>query len=655
MSIWQLDYMVHRVHGTYTGNTEAIPSLCVPALTINDAPGGVSDGMKGVTQLPAPVSVASTWSPSEADEYGSVVGSELAGKGIDVGTGPTVDIVRDPRWGRAFETYGEDPYLSGQIAASEVRGVQSKGPVAMVKHFALYNQETYRTNPRTTVVVSDRAAHEIYLPPYQAAIQQGGAGAVMCSYIAINGVSPCQDPYLTNILYGQWHFSGYVQSDDGATRSTVAAANAGLEDMESHGSFFENPLVKAVKAHQVSMVTLRTMAERVLTTMFKFGLFNRKQTGTKQAVVTSPAHTAVARAVADQGTVLLKNAGGVLPLSASDSSIAVIGDDAGPDAITSGGGSAHVIAASVITPLRGITAAAPSGTTVTYSEGNTPDEPNGDAPLEADAVAAAKSASVAVVFAGLYETEGKDLHNISLAPAVNQLIDAVSHVNPNTVVVLNTGSAVAMPWLKSVKAVIEAWYPGQQDGNSIADILYGRVDPSGKLPVTFPVSLSDVPASTPAQWPGENGKIDYSEGLLVGYRWYDAKKIAPLFPFGFGLTYTSFSFSDLTMSPTTLSDGGTTTATVDVTNTGSVAGSDTVQAYVDDPTKAGEPPEQLKGFDKVTLDPGQSTTVSIPLGPQAFSTWNSTEQAWVEQPGQYRVMVGDSSGNLPLEATVPIT
>src|ERR1700722_1594054 len=284
MSLWQLDDMVHRIQGSYTGNTAAIPSLCVPALTINDASAGVSDGMKGVTQLPAPVSVAATWNPSEANQYGSVVGRELTGKGIDVGQGPTVDIVRDPRWGRAFETYGEDPYLSGQIAASEVRGMQSQGAIAMVKHFALYNQETYRTLSTTTDVVTDRVAHEIYLPPYQAAIQQGGAGALMCSYIAINRVGACQDPYLTNILYGQWHFGGYVQSDDGATRSTVAAANAGLEDMESHGSFFVLPLVTAVEEHEVAIKTLRTMATRVLTSMFKFGLFNRKLTGTPQTV-----------------------------------------------------------------------------------------------------------------------------------------------------------------------------------------------------------------------------------------------------------------------------------------------------------------------------------------------------------------------------------
>ncbi len=263
-------------------------------------------------------------------------------------------------------------------------------------------------------------------------------------------------------------------------------------------------------------------------------------------------------------------------------------------------------------------------------------------------------ASVAVVFAGLYEREGRDLSNINLSPADNKLIEAVSRANPDTVVVLNTGSAVTMPWLDSVKAVVEAWYPGQEDGNSIADILFGKVDPSGKLPVTFPVGLADVPASTPAQWPGVGGTVQYSEGLLVGYRWYDAKGIAPLFPFGFGLSYTTFSFSDLSVTPATLASGGTATVTADLTNTGAVSGADTVQAYVGDPASAGEPPEQLKGFDKVTLAPGQTAKVSIPLGPQSFSVWDSTDQAWEEEPGQYRIMVGDSSANLPLGATVSV-
>jgi beta-glucosidase len=388
--------------------------------------------------------------------------------------------------------------------------------------------------------------------------------------------------------------------------------------------------------------------------MFRFGLFDKAPTGSLSNVVTSPAHAAASRAVADAGTVLLKNSGAILPLAGRATSIAVIGDDAGPDAVTAGGGSTHVVAPHVVTPFRGIAAAAPRGSSVTYSKGNPPNQGKPNSGLQAQAVAKARAASVAIVFAGLPEQEGVDLQSIDLSPAENQLISAVARANPNTVVVLNTGSAVTMPWLSSVKAVVEAWYPGQEDGDAIADVLFGKVDPSGKLPVTFPATLANVPASTPAQWPGLNHQVQYSEGLLVGYRWYDAKGITPLFPFGFGLSYTTFSFSNLNVTPSSLSSGDTATATVDVTNTGSVAGADTVQAYVGDPTSTGEPPEQLKGFTKVSLAPGQTATVTITLGPQSFSTWDSTHQAWVETPGSYNVMVGDSSTNLPQTATISI-
>ena len=584
-----------------------------------------------------------------------MTGAELAGKGVNVELGPTVNIVRDPRWGRAFESYGEDPYLSGQIAAADIEGVQGQGPIAMVKHFALYNQETFRNTAADDVIVTDRVAREIYMPQFQAAVQQGGAGAVMCSYSTIDGTDACQDPYLTEILDNQWGFGGFVMSDGGATHSTVAAANAGLEDMESRGDQHFGPaLVRAVQSGQVSLATLRTMASRVLTTMFRFGLFDKAPSGSLSNTVTSPAHVAVSRAVADAGTVLLKNSGAILPLAGGATSIAVIGDDAGPDAVTAGGGSTHVVATHVVTPFQGIAAAAPRGTKVTYSKGNPPNQGKPNSGLQGQAVAKARAASVAIVFAGLPEQEGVDLPSIDLSPAENQLISAVAHANPNTVVVLNTGSAVTMPWLSSVKAVVEAWYPGQEDGDAIADVLFGKVDPSGKLPVTFPSTLAEVPASTPAQWPGLNHQVQYSEGLLVGYRWYDAKGIAPLFAFGFGLSYTTFSFSNLNVTPSSLSTGDTATATVDVTNTGKVAGADTVQAYVGDPASTGEPPEQLKGFSKVSLAPGQTATVTITLGPQSFSTWDSTHQAWVETPGSYDVMVGDSSTNLPQTATISI-
>ena len=293
MSLAQLDDMVHRVIGPYEGNTLAIPALCVPAMAISDGAAGVAHGLTGVTQLPAPVSSAATWDPAEARQYGAVVGSELAGKGVDVGMGPTVNIVRDPRWGRAYESYGEDPYLSGQIAAADVEGVQSQGPIAMVKHFALYNQETYRNTPADDVIVTDRVVHEIYLPAFQAAIQQGGAGAVMCSYSTINGIDACQDPYLAKILFGQWNFGGYVQSDGWCH---PLHRGRGQRRARGHGGsdrrlLRDTPRDRCRTRERVPLSTLQEMATRVLTTMFEFGLFNRVRKESKGAVVTSPAHS----------------------------------------------------------------------------------------------------------------------------------------------------------------------------------------------------------------------------------------------------------------------------------------------------------------------------------------------------------------------------
>jgi beta-glucosidase len=800
MTLDQKIQMVHGASGPYAGNIPAIPSLCIPALKLEDGPAGVADGMTGVTQLPAPVAGAASWDPSLVRQYGSVIGAEEWGKGANVDLGPTVNIVRDPRWGRAFEAYSEDPYLSGRIGVADIQGIQSQGVLAQVKHLAVYNQETNRNTPSDNAIVGTRTMQEIYLPQFQAAVQQGQASSVMCSYSTINGTYACENPYIQNdVLKQQWGFPGFVTSDWGGTHSTVPAANNGLDMQMPDASFFGAPLKQAVQDGQVPMSRLDDMVSRILTEMFRFGLFERTQTGTPSSVVTSPQHTNVARAVAEQGTVLLKNDSGapstasagqpVLPLDTSKiGSIAVIGADAGPNAQSAGGGSASVTAPYVVTPLQGITSRAGSKAKVTYVQGPaaggqlpavpasafqgplsaqffnnmtlsgppvaTRTDPNVDfnwngaspqpgvnstqwsakwtgtivppatgtytfsltsddgsrlfingqqvidnwrdqasntetatvnltagqaASVEVDyyqnggassvslgwqppgpdpiaqAAAAAKASDVAVVFASDFESEGSDLTSIDLPGQQNQLISAVAQANPNTIVVLNTGSAVTMPWLSQVKGVLEAWYPGQEDGNAIASVLFGDVNPSGHLPVTFPQSLSQVPASAPAQWPGVNGQVQYSEGLNVGYRAYDAKNITPLFPFGYGLSYTTFAFSHLNVTPGSTTSRGTVTVHADVTNTGSRAGSDVVQLYVGDPAPVGEPPKQLKGFSKVTLEPGQTSQVSFRLDPSAFSYWNGAASSWAVADGTYKIMVGDSSASLPLSGTVDIT
>jgi beta-glucosidase len=629
----------------YVGFIRGIASLCIPALKMEDGPAGVADGMTGVTQLPAPVDVASTWNTSAEQAYGRLIGSEQAAKGTTVDLGPTINIVRDPRWGRAFESIGEDPYLNGVMGAADIRGVQSTGVMAMVKHFAVYNQETYRNTPSDDAVVSTQAMQEIYLPAFKAAVQRGAASSVMCSYSYINGTAACQNPYaLRTVLRRQFGFDGFVTSDWSATHSTAASANAGLDmDMPGNDHYFGSALRSAVSSGTVSMATLNSMDSRVLTEMFAFGLFDRPATGSPAATATNASDRADATALAEKGTVLLKNSGNVLPLGSSDRSIAVIGADASSSAQTAGGGSAGVTSSGTVTPLRGITAATPRGVTVRYNSGSS----------DSSAAALAASSRVAIVFASYPEAEGSDRISIDLGSTQDSLISAVAAANPRTIVVLNTGSAVTMPWLSSVAGVLEAWYPGQEDGTAIASILFGNTDPSGHLPVTFPTSLAQVPASTTAQWPGTGGTVHYSEGIDVGYRWYQANHVTPLFPFGYGLSYTSFRFSNLKISP--LTAGGAATVSATVTNTGSRAGADVAQLYVHDPSASGQPPEQLDGFQRVYLQPGASQQVTFHLTRQNLRYWNTSRNSWATSTGSYGINVGDSSANLPVSGTLSVS
>ena len=732
----------------YVFYISAIPSLCIPAMGEEDGPVGVGDGLTGVTQLPSAVSLAATWDRALATQYGQVVGSEERGKGAMVNLGPTVNIDRDPRWGRSFEAYTEDPYLNSAVAVSDIDGVQSQGEMSQVKHFAVYNQETNRNTPADDVIISQRAEHEIYLPAFWAATKQAHASSVMCSYSTINGQYACENDYLLHqVLDQRWKFPGFVTSDYGATHSTVASANAGNDQEMPSAVYYGPALQAAVQAGQVAMGTLNGMVSRILTELFRFNEFNNPPTGTTTATVTTPAHQATSAAVAEAGTVLLKNGGGTLPLKASGGgSVAVIGPAASASPAYTGGGSAYVTAPFHVTPLQGIQAAAGSGTTVSYTQGLPTDTsltpipssalspayaptgfggtytgtltapetgtyvlafenpcgcyssvdlsldgkdllanpgtppvstysvgvnlvagqtyalqlsgggesanlswatPSDLAPGISQAVAAAKSASTAVVVVSDdTETEAADRPGLNLPSAQNELISAVAAANPHTVVVVNAGAPVAMPWLSQVASVVDAWYPGESSGTALAAVLFGAVDPSGHLPVTFPADLSQVPASTPAQFPGVNGKVAYSEGIDVGYRYYDANHETPLFPFGYGLSYTSFRFSGLRITRA----GRQVTVSATITNTGRVAGSDVAQLYLSDPAAATEPPRQLKGFQKVTLRPGQSATVRFGLNGHDLSYWNSAANGWVVPPGQFGAYVGDSSAlaGLPL-------
>jgi len=642
--------------GSYAGNIPAIPALCIPAVNLEDGPQGVGDGQCCVTQLPAPVAAASTWDTSLEQQYGAVVGSEEAGKGADVNLGPTINIVRDPRWGRAFESFGEDPYLTGQMTAAYVAGVQSQGIIDQVKHYAVYNNETNRNNSSDDDVVQERAEQEIYMPAFQAAVN-AGVDSAMCAYSQPNAVPACQNFYLLGSLDNEFGFQGFVTSDWYATQSTQPSLEAG-DDMDMPGDDNYGANLAAQIGNQVPRDYLDDAVERILTELFNSNLMNTGNTGCTCNTVTTPAHVATALQVAEEGTVLLKNSGGILPLNpATAGSIAVIGTDASSSPTYSGGGSASTTAGNQVTPLAGIQAAAGSGVTVTYNDGTS----------QSAAVAAAQSAKVAVIFADYTESEGSDLSSIDLGTTEDSLISAVAAANPDTIVVLNTGSAVTMPWANSVAGIVEQWYPGQVDGTAAAAVLFGAVNPSGHLPVTFPASLSQVPATTAAEFPGANGQVQYNEGIDVGYRWYQSQDLTPQFPFGFGLSYTTFSYSDLSI--TGFNGSNTATVTATVTNTGSRAGADVAQLYIGDPSATGEPPSQLKDFQRVSLNPGASTTVTftVPVhdltywaGPGAASyptAWEGSDPdggGWTAPAGAYAVGVGDSSANLPLTGTLTL-
>jgi beta-glucosidase len=667
-----LDDKIAMVHGTEptmgyygtAGHVAANPRLCIPDLLLNDAGAGVADLQVSTTAFPAGIAQAASWDTGLQQQFGAALGWEAWHKGIDVQLAPGINVARVPMNGRNFEYAGEDPFLAGQTAAATIQGIQSQHVIATVKHYVANNQETNRMTISSDV--DERTLHEIYLPGFETAVKQGKPGSVMCSYNKINNVYACEHPQLLgDVLKNEFGFSGFVMSDWDATHSTVNAANAGL-DMEmasqNNGQYFGSALKTAVESGQVPASRLEDMARRILRAMFAVGVFDHPPVPEPTAflaAVNTPTEAELARSIAEQGTVLLKNSHSLLPLDGIGKKIALIGQAAGAGATQAygGGGSSHVPFAgsvSVVTPLQGITQrGAANADTVVYADGTVP----------ADAIAAAKAADIAIVYANDTETEGADRPDLGLNYGAcgaftcaqvpisqDQLISQVAAANPNTIVVLNTGGPVRMPWLAQVKAVVEAWYPGQEDGNATAAILFGDVNPSGKLPQTFPASENDLPTQTTAQYPGVNGHAAYTEGLSVGYRWYDAQGITPLFPFGHGLSYTTFAYSAVSVSRT--ADGASTTFTL--TNTGNRPGTEVPQIYVADPTSAGEPPKQLKGYQKVFLNPGQSTTITIPLDARAFAHWDTTQHTWVINQGTYQVLVGSSSRDIRGQGSITL-
>jgi beta-glucosidase len=824
--------------GPYENLNSGVARLCIPPLTLQDGPQGLAYGDTGVTQLPAPLGLAASFDVGLARSYGDVEGEEAAAQGFDVVQGPTLDIIRVPENGRAFETYGEDPLLASDMGVADIEGIQSNRVMAQAKEFAVYSQETDRG--ALDDQVTDRPLEELYLRPFQAAVRQGDVASVMCAYPQLNGEYQCQDASILGLL-DQWGFTGFVRSDLGAVHDPAAAVTAGtalIKPATVAG------LATSVREGLLTVSAVDGAVERVLATMFSYGVIGRDPSGTPNDPVDTPEHAAVARNVAEHAAVLLQD-NGVLPLSSSrDRSVAVIGADAERDPVTTGFGSSRVVTPFVSSPLDAIRSRAGKKADVTYSPGGsttaplppvppevlTPTAGGGqgltltlvragsgdtvqmvepavdtsiepypgrssllhevgpDAPVEqrtpggmareffgpsssvgarrtlggsigerathrdivlppgwsdvdavwsgtltppetgdytfslqgsgasqllidgtpavsdplshvlgrwsqtvplaagrpvsievtwdpfdtfhhqgqptvvassitlgwkyvssdiSDAVSAARRADVAVVFAGDYNAESFDRPSLSLPGDENELISAVAAANPRTVVVLNTGGPVLMPWIHQVAAVVEDWYPGEDDGDAIAAVLYGDVDPSGHLPVTFPTSAAQSGIDTPAQWPGVNLVSDYTEGLDVGYRYDHATGTKPLFPFGFGLSYTHFSLSGLAVHRS----AGVEAVSVRVRNLGPRTGTAVPQVYITDPPAAAEPPAQLAAFSRVTLGPGETKRVTMTVPFSSFQAYLGGR--WTVVPGRYTLSVGQSSGSLPLSAPVP--
>lgn len=627
----------------YVGNVVNNTRLGIPWLFLQDGPAGIGDGVNNVTAFPAPIGVAAAWDVSLARQYGVMLGSEARGKGVGVLLGPMMNLARAYQAGRNFEGYGESPYLAGAMAAAEINGIQSQGVVATAKHFVCNDQETQRTFVSSDI--DERTRQEIYYLPFLDSVR-AGVGSVMASYNRVNSRYACESEALNATLKKLWGFNGFVMSDWNASFSTVAGMNNGLDmDMYNGNSYTFTNITTAIQSENVPASELDGMVQRILTTMFQFGLFDSPPAGNLSSVVTSSAHNQFARDSAAQGMVLLQNNSNLLPLGTSVHSIAVIGSVASVAAISTGNGSASVNLPYNVTPLSGIASRAGGGITVNYAQG--------DGASVAQAVQLATNSDVTLVCVGQRTSEGSDRTNLSLPNGQDALISAVAAANPRTIVVVYSSSATLMPWANQVGAILMAWYPGQENGNALAQVLFGDVNPSGKLPVSIPASANQVPTGTAAQFPGVNGHVSYSEGLQIGYCWYDANNVTPLFPFGFGLSYTTFGYSNLAVG--VVSASGQVQIGFDLTNTGGLAGTEVPQLYLGFPAAAGEPPKLLKGFQKITLPPGQSQHVTFNLNWEDLVNWDAVAHGWIVTPGVYQVMAGASSRDIRLTGSFTVS
>ena len=613
------------------------------------------------TAFPAGVALAATWNPDLIEQVGQVIGEEARTLNKDMMLAPCVNIQRTPFGGRNFESYSEDPYLASRMAVAYIKGVQSQGIIATVKHFAANNQEFERGT--ISAKIDERVLHEIYFPAFRAAVQEAGVWSVMSAYNKLNGTWCSENPYLLDhILKQQWGFEGFVVSDWDALHTTVETANAGLDIEMPRGKFLTKELLlPAISDGQVKQSVIDDKIRRLLRVMFSVGIFDRPES--EGGAVDTPAQRAVAREAAVQGIVLLKNEGEQLPVLARKvRSIAVIGPNANV-ARVGGGGSAMVKPVYASSPLDGIRLRAGTRFRVGYAlgcamEGEDSGGSASSAELLKEATALAATSDVAIVFVGdsaRIESEGFDRKSLDLPAGQDELIKAVAKTNKNTIVVLNVGALVLMGrWVDQVPAVVNAWFGGEEMGNAIAAVLFGDVSPSGRLPVTFFKEWKDSPAY--GHYPGENGEVGYDEGLYVGYRHFDRHNIEPQFPFGHGLSYSTFEYGDLKVTPSKVAPDQPVQVSLKVHNTGSREGAEVVQLYVRDvQCSVDRPVKELKAFRKVTLKPGETQSVSFTLSKSAMAFYEPVKKDWVAEPGNFEVLVGASSRDIRLMGTFELT
>lgn len=688
LSRMTLQEKVKILHAQSKFSSAGVPRLGIPELWTTDGPHGIRPEVKwdewdqaewtndSCVAFPALTCLAATWNEEMSALYGKSIGEEARFREKDILLGPGVNIYRTPLNGRNFEYMGEDPFLAARMVVPYVQEVQKNGVAVCVKHYALNNQEAKRHE--YDAVVDDRALYEIYLPAFKAAVQEGGAWSIMGAYNFYKGQHACHNQYLLNdILKGEWGFDGVVISDWGGTHDTEEAITNGL-DLEfgtwtnglnsstsnTYDSYYlAEPYLTRLLDGRASEDVLNDKVRRVLRLIFRTAMNRDKPFGS----MCSPEHYAAAREIAGEGIVLLKNDSNVLPIDLNSvKKIAVIGENA-IKMMTVGGGSSSLKVQHEVTPLEGIRAAVGDKAEVVYERGYVGDvtgdyngvvtgqdlsERRSELKLIRDAVALAKDADAVIFIGGLnkashQDCEDSDRHHLELPYAQDKVIEAIAAVNSNLTVVIVSGNAVAMPWIDKVNGVVETWYGGSQAGHGLADVLFGKVNPSGKLPFTFPVALKDNGAHALNAYHPLDLSVEYKEGIYVGYRWAEKQNIKPLFAFGHGLSYTEFAYGEARPSSSSVSFGGDFTVSVDVTNTGKLAGKEVVQLYIGDEESSLERPvKELKGFKKIALNPGETKTVTFTIEPDMLKYFDDSKHEWVLESGKFTAYIGSASDDI---------